>query len=209
VRESVQVNNARRLPAITGPRSEPVRVVDQTAGTELAGGHPGANSRPWLTAAANHHTGTAPTIPPTACGQRDRAATAAPAIADTASATGHPATAGTTGSGATSTNNAVNTTRSHPARPRKRRNQPRTVSTGRPTNNAARLAPAPPAAATNARPITSTTSARRTNAINGSNTCDDPHARHRDRRGRSTTAAAPLTSRSRRVRAHPHGPNRP
>jgi hypothetical protein len=50
----------------------------------------------------------------------------------------------------------VNTLRTASTRPSKRRNQPRTVSTGRPNTPAIRRCPTPRARAANAEPITAT-----------------------------------------------------
>jgi len=55
--------------------------------------------------------------------------------------------------------------------------------------------------------ITVTRSARRNSANTGSRTCDTPHQRQRDRRGRTATGAG--SPRSTRTRAHPHGPKGP
>ena len=101
----------------------------------------------------------------------------------------------------------MNATRTASARSPKRRTQPRTVSTGRPSAAATVRAPAPAAFAASAAPITVTTSARRNSANTGSRTCDTPHKRQRDRRGRTATGAEP--PRSTRARAHPHGPSGP
>ena len=162
-------------------------------------GQSGASRRPPETADASSHGGTSPTP-----GHLDLTAALAPATAATASANAVTIAAGGTGSTPAPTSNAVNTTRTASARPAKRRSQPRTVSTGRPTAAATVRAPAPAAFAASAAPITVTTSARRSRANTGRRTCDCPHERQRDRRGR--TAAPP---RSTRTRAQPHGPSEP
>jgi hypothetical protein len=165
-------------------------------------GQSGANSRPPLTAAASNHTDTSP-MP----GQREQAATDAPATAATASANTDTDAAGGTGSTPTPTNNAVNTTRTASARRVKQRSQPRTVSTARPTTAATLRTPAPAAFAASAAPITDTASARLNSANTGSRTCDPPHPPQRERRGRTTTE--PPSARSVRLRAQPHGRNEP
>ncbi len=165
-------------------------------------GHDGANNRPADAADAHHHGDTSPMR-----GHRDRADTAAPSTAATASPNTVPAAAGGTGSTPMSTSNTVNQARSASARPANLRNQSRTVSTGRPNRAAIVRAPAPAAFADKAAPITSTRSARRNNTNTGSSTCDTAQPEHRARRGRSTTD--PTAPRSTRLRAHPHGPNEP
>lgn len=165
-------------------------------------GQHGASKRPPDTADAHHHGDTTPTD-----GHRDPAATIDPSTAATASANTVPAAAGGTGSTPVSTSSTVNHPRSTSARPANLRNQPRTVSTGRPSEAAIERAPAPPAFADNAAPITSTRSARRSSANTGSSTCDTRHDEHRARRGRTTTN--PATPRNDRSRAHPHGLNKP
>jgi hypothetical protein len=165
-------------------------------------GQVGANRRPPVTAAASAQTGSAPTF-----GQRDRTAVHAPTTAATASANADDVAAGGTGSTPTPTSSAVNVTRTVSARRAKRRSQPRTVSTGRPTTAAAVRAPAPAARAANAAPITETASARLSSVNTGRRTCESPHWPQRDRRGRTTTE--PSSSRSVRVRAQPHGRNDP
>lgn len=129
-------------------------------------GQDGDNNRPPDAAQAANHGDTAPTN-----GHRAATATAAPTIAATASATARPVAAGATGSGPVSTNNTVNTTRTASARAANRRNQPRTVSTGRPRTAAIARHPTPAAFAASAAPITSTRSARRANATTGNSTC--------------------------------------
>ena len=84
-----------------------------------------------------------------------------------------------------------------------RRNQPRTVVTGRPTNSATRRCPHPEALASNATPITVTASARRSSTLAGSNTWVRRQLVHLARRG--IKRPAPRTPRS---RADPHGPSR-
>jgi len=140
------------------------------------------SNRPFVTADAASHGDTAPS-----CGHRAATATAAPTIAATASANSDPAAAGNTGSGQVSTSSAVNATRTACARAANRRNQPRTVSGGRPSTTAIARHPAPAAFAASAAPITSARSARRANATTGSNTCVPRHRRHHARRGRTRT----------------------
>ena len=91
-----------------------------------AAGQPGASSRPPLAADAAAHTGTMPTR-----GQRCATAAAAPAIADTAAATGPHAAAGITGSGLVRTSSTVKNARTASARAANRRSHPRTVDAGR------------------------------------------------------------------------------
>ena len=165
-------------------------------------GQSGASRRPPDTADASSHGGTSPTP-----GHLDLTAALAPATAATASANAVTAAAGGTGSTPTPTSSTVNATRTASARSANRRSQPRTVSTGRPRAAATVRAPAPAAFAASAVPITVATSARRNSANTGSRTCDVPHERHRDRRGRTVTGAR--SPRSTRVRAHPHGPSSP
>ena len=97
-------------------------------GPAVAGGHPGDNNRPPLTAAATSHPVTAPSRPDPA--NRCRAAVSKTPTAATASAIPGPAGPG----GATSTPVAmaipVKNTRTGSARAANRRNQPRTVPGG-------------------------------------------------------------------------------
>ena len=165
-------------------------------------GQSGASRRPPDTADASSHGGTSPTP-----GHLDLTAALAPATAATASANAVTAAAGGTGSTPTPTSSAVNATRTASARSAKRRTQPRTVSTGRPRAAATVRAPAPAAFAASAVPITVARSARRNSANTGSRTCDTPHERQRERRGRTVTGAR--SPRSTRARAHPHGPSSP
>jgi hypothetical protein len=85
---------------------------------------------------------------------------------------------------------------------RKRRNQPRTVDTGRSTEAAILRCPAPPAAAVNAFPITPAVSTRLRKPTSGNNTCVDLHERQRARRGRTTTGID--SPRNLRRRANDH-----
>jgi hypothetical protein len=163
-------------------------------------GQHGANNRPADAAQAHHHGDTSPIR-----GHRDRAPATAPSTAATASANGVDAAAGGTGSTPTSTCNTVNHTRSCPARAANLRNQPRTVSTGRPNDAAILRDPTPAAFADSAAPITSTRSALRSSANTGRSTCETRHDEHRARRGRTTND--PATPRNDRTRAHPHGLN--
>src|SRR5436309_6593214 len=140
-------------------------------------------------------------------GQREAAATAAPATAATASAKTDSAAAGGTGSIPTSTSSPVKNTRTAPAREPNRRSQPRTVSTGRPHAAAIDRAPAPAAFAASAAPITSARSTRLASTNTGKSTCDTPQPAQRARRGRSLTGPCP--PRSTRARAHPHRASTP
>lgn len=88
-------------------------------------GQSGASSRPFDTAVTTAQTGTSPTP------NRPASAPAAATIAVIASAHADPAGPGSTGSAANARHQPVNTTRTASIRPAKRRNQPRTVSTGR------------------------------------------------------------------------------
>lgn len=164
-------------------------------------GQPGANNRPPEIADTHSHGGT-PSTPnrPTA------AATAAPTAAN-ASAHTPPAGPGITGSGATARSNTVNSRRTASTRPPNRRNQPRTVSAGRPNPAAIRRYPTPLALADSAAPITTTASARRNSSPAGSSTCVTPQPLHRARRGR--VGSTPSSPRTRRTRACPHPANTP
>jgi hypothetical protein len=155
-------------------------------------GQPGANNRPSDTAAATSHSDTFPSS------NRVTTAAAIARIAATASAHTDPTGSGITGSAATARTQVVNTARTASARPANRRNQSRTVSTGRPTTAAIRRNPNPDALAANASPITAAMSARRTSANTGSSTCVAPQPEHRDRRGRIHTGpSGPRTCRRR------------
>lgn len=125
----------------------------------------GASNLPCVTAQAACHGGTMPST-----GHRETIAARAPRIAATASANGDPVAAGTCGSGPVSTSSTVNITRSRSAWMLKRRSQPRTVSTCRPSPTAITAIPLPVAFATSAAPITSAKSARLDKAATGSNT---------------------------------------
>jgi hypothetical protein len=76
------------------------------------------------------------------------------------------------------------------ARSANRRSQPRTVSAGTPNRPAIGRYPAPATFASIARPITDTSSRRRSTQKPGSNTCVPAHPRHRARRGRSDQSPA-------------------
>jgi len=114
-----------------------------------------------------------------------------------ASANTPPAGSGITGSGSSARNQTVNIDRTASARSAKRRNQPRTVSPGRPRSAAIRRNPTPHRAfAANADTITAAVSARRSSALTGNNTCVTPQPVHRDRRGHSCTGpSGPRTCR--------------
>ena len=101
----------------------------------------------------------------------------------------------------TSTASAVNAARTDSARPANRRNHPRTVAAGRPTNAAIRRCPTPAAFATRPAPITSRHRHAASNAITGSSTWVRPQPVHAARRGRTRTS--PSTPRSTRGRAKP------
>lgn len=165
-------------------------------------GHLGDSNRPRLVAAASCHGDTSP-MP----GQREAAAFQAPTTADTASAKTLTDAAGGVGSGAVSTSSTVKYTRKCSARLSNRRSQPRTVSTGRPSTVAIVRAPAPAAFATSADPITSTKSTRLTSTNTGRSTCEPPQPAQRARRGRTLTT--PVTFRSTRRLAQPHGASTP
>jgi hypothetical protein len=145
------------------------------------GGHPGANNRPAEIATATSHNDTVDIT------NRPDAATAATRIAVTASANPLPAGPGITGSGSNARSHTVNTARTASARPANRRNQPRTVPTGRPNALAIGRCPTPAPFACSAAPITTAVSARRNSNTTGNNTCVLPHPKHRDRRGRIRT----------------------
>lgn len=144
-------------------------------------GQPGASSRPDETAPTTCHGVTAPST------NRPRTALKVAVIAVSASAQRVPAGAGITGSGSSARNHRVNTTRTASNRPANRRNQPRTVSTGRPNTAAIDRNPTPRARAVSAAPITASVSARRSNSPTGNNTCVVPHRVQRERRGRTRT----------------------
>jgi hypothetical protein len=164
----------------------------------------GANKAPELTAAANNHGDIVNTTRP----HRTTAAAAAATIAATASATTEPAGAGNLGSGSRSQASAVNADRSGPARAENRRIQPRTVDADRPNATATRRCPHPPAANTNAPPITATASARLTRQVTGNRMCVRPQPEHRARRGRNRHRTSP-SPRTVRDRPYPHPTNRP
>src|SRR6185295_4499155 len=154
-------------------------------------GQPGANNRP-------PDTATAASASDTVGSANRRSITAATAaITVTASANTPPAASGITGSGSTARNQTVNIDRTASARSAKRRNQPRTVSPGRPRSAAIRRNPKPHRAfAANADTITAAVSARRSSALTGNNTCVTPQPVHRDRRGHSCTGpSGPRTCR--------------
>lgn len=90
-------------------------------------GQPGASSRPPDTAVATAQTGTSPRP------NRAPSAPAAAVITTSASAHADPAGPGNTGSADSARHQPVNTPRTASTRPENRRNQPRTVSAGRPS----------------------------------------------------------------------------
>jgi hypothetical protein len=155
----------------------------------LEPGQPGASNLPADTATAVSHRVISTTNGPTraASPNRARAAAAAAAITASVSAQADPAGPGSTGSGASARHHPVNTARTASSRPAKRRNHPRTVSTGRSSNTATRRCPAPAACAANAAQITAAVSARLTSTNTGNNTCVTPQPVQRDRRGRNRT----------------------
>jgi hypothetical protein len=134
--------------------------------------------------------------------RRNDAARAATPIASTASPSTEPAGMTAANMGSNAHAQAVKCAAARTATDRNRRNQPRTVETGRPTATATRRCPTPPAATSNAGPITATVSTRRANTTSGNNTWVTPQSRHRPRRGRSTTP--PSTPRRTRRRANAH-----
>jgi hypothetical protein len=109
---------------------------------------------------------------------------------------------GSTGSAVNARHHQVKTARTDSSRAAKRRSQPRTVSTGRPSSPAIPRQPAPAAFAASAAPTTAAVSDRRTSTNTGSNTCVTLQPVHRDRRGRIATG--PARSRTARARACPH-----
>jgi len=145
---------ASRLPDHTTAAQGQLVLIDSC-------GQPGANNRPALTALARRQPDTMLTP--------NRRAAAIP-IASTASANKPPADTGTSASTANVNASAVNAARTASARNPNRRSQPRTVESGR-LNPAAMLrCPNPTALPASADPITSTSSARRANALTGSST---------------------------------------
>ena len=139
--------------------------------------------------------------------RRNDAARAATPTASTAPARAEPAGLSGPKLGSRRCAQATKCTASWAALARARRAQPRTVEKGRPTRTAAVRAPAPPARATSARPITATVSTRRHSTRSGSNTCVLGQPRQRPRRGRSSTG--PASERTNRGRAKDHGAKTP
>jgi len=171
------------------------------APTALAG-QPGERSRPPDDAAATCHAVTGPTTP-AAPNLAITAAAAAPTATST-SRHGDPMAFGTARSTPASCATNTKCTRTASNREPHRRNQPRTVPVGTPSQTAIRRWPRPAARAVSAAPITSTVSARRSNTVTGNNTCVRRQSPHRARRGRNEP-----TPRTPRRRAHPHGANTP
>jgi hypothetical protein len=116
-------------------------------------------------------------------GQRQAAAFQAPTTADTASAKTLTDAAGGIGPGIDQQHGEVH------------------------ANVLSPLAPAPAAFATSADPITSTKSTRLTSTNTGRSTCEPPQPAQRARRGRTLTT--PVTFRSTRRLAQPHGASTP
>ena len=124
---------------MTGTPSRAARAArNGSARVAARPGQPGAISSPPLAADAAVHTGTVPSS-----GQRCATATAAPAIADTAAATGPAAPAGITGSGLVRASSTVKNARTSSARAANRRSHPRTVDAGRPSTAGDRAVPGP------------------------------------------------------------------
>src|SRR6266542_3967694 len=190
----IHKGQAQRITTRSTPRQGELVLIHST-------GQPGANNRPPDTPTATSHGATLPTP--------NRIATAAAAAPIAAIASDHavPAGSGITGSGSSARTHPVNTDRTTSTRPANRRSQSRTVSTGRPNAAAIRRYPTPSALATNAAPIVTATSARRSNATTGNNTCVTPQPVHRDRRGRVHNG--PSGPRSTRARAWPHPASTP
>jgi hypothetical protein len=128
-------------------------------------GQPGDSSRPPLAALASRHGDTLPTP-----GQREDAATTAPATAATATANADGPCAGGTGSVPVSTSSLVKKTRTASARDPNRRSHPRTVPAARPVAAAIGRTPVPDAFAASASPITSARPARLSSANAGKST---------------------------------------
>ena len=91
---------------------------------------------------------------------------------------------------------------------RQRRNQPRTVSGGRPRAVAILRNPTPATDRVSASPITSTESRRRTRLSSGINTCVTRQDVQRARRGRRRSSV-PSRLRNSRHRPYHHGTKRP
>ena len=106
------------------------------AGAAVAGGHPGDNNRPPLTAEATSHPVTVPSRPDPA--NRCHAAVSNTPIAATASAMPGPAGPGGDTSTPVAMATPVKNTRTASARAVNRRNQPRTVPAGTPNLTAIR-----------------------------------------------------------------------
>ncbi len=171
--------------------------------TPDAGGHPGDRNRPLLHATATAASVNAPRIEPSP----NRAAIAALAAPTAATTSPHPdpVAFGIDTSTPAATATPRNQPRTTSARPPITRNQPRTVDTGTPNRAPIGRCPPPAALTTTAAQIRSATYALRSNNDTGNNTCVTKHDRHRDRRGR-TSSATPTTG---LARAKPHPVNTP
>ena len=167
----------------------------------VSSGQPGASNRPFEITVATAQTGTSPA--------RNRAPSAPAAAVTAAIASAHadPAGPGSTGSAASARHQPVNTTRTASIRSVNRRNQPRTVSAGRPSSAPIHRYPEPVALAARADPITAAMSARRASTPTGNNTCVAPQLVQRARRG--TSRNNPPRSRTSRTRACPHPASTP
>ena len=135
------------------------------------------------------------------------AALPAVAMAPTASPKAEPVGGISNDSESRQTAHRVNWSRISMTLERNDRNQPLTVSGGRPSPFAIGRNPAPRAALLNASPITSMPSRRRTSRSLGKRTCVFLHWRQRDRRG-VRRSSLPL-KRSKRGRAFPQGLSTP
>jgi hypothetical protein len=111
------------------------------------------------------------------------------------------------GSGSCEANRWVARARRLSARARAACSQPRTVPWGRPTRRAIGRCPSPSAARRSASPFTYAPSRRRGTDHEDKSTCVVSHAAQRHRRGLTDWTSA--RSRTSRVRAKPHGDNRP
>jgi hypothetical protein len=158
------------------------------------------NNPPPVNELASSHAGRAPSL--------STAARAHPPIASTAAPRPPPPT-GLQAARSRSSANAQRTKCSQirSAKPLARRTQPRTVDAGTPSSSAITLKSTPDAAATSARPITSTASSRRHKHQHGNSTCQRPQPRHHARRGCSQTSTGghPPAIRTGRSRAQPRG----
>lgn len=170
----------------------------------VSSGQPGASSRPFEITVATAQTGTSPA--------RNRAPSAPAAAVTAAIASAHadPAGPGSTGSAASARHQPVNTTRTASIRSVNRRNQPRTVSAGRPSSAAIHRYPEPVALAARADPITAAMSARWASTPTGNNTAS-PHSwcSQHDEGPAATTRRGPGHRGHGRAPTRPARPNTP